>query len=176
MLSNRKITLAVILISFSFILSGCSKKPEPSAPKEKTLSTYPSGAKKVTALVREKESTRIKIKSFEYYESGEKKKEYDHLDNLYFGQWTFWYKDGQKLADGRFVRKAVNPAKGIGNGMYYWHNGKPMIKLESRDNKSKPVVVAVYDESGKQYTPENQPEGLRYQIRETLERWEKGEL
>lgn len=165
----------VALACLSLLSCAKEKEKEPEV-REETVTSYPGGEKQVTELVKGRETTKTIIKSFEYYETGQKKKEFSHKDNHYFGAWTFWYKDGKVLAEGSFEDKTLNPAAGVGKGKYYWPSGSPMILLEPDRENNATVVVAVYDEAGNSYQPEKQPPELKEKIKAVLDRWVNGEI
>lgn len=174
LLINKAVYLLIAIVSIG-ILFGCSRKAGgPSA--EEVLSTYPDGSKKVTALFETNDSGKKKLKSFEYYRSGEIKKKFSHKDNLYFGPWTFWYKKGMKFAEGTFDEKTIDPNTGTGSGKYYWPDGSVMIRIEKGQESEQSVVTALYDQKGNRYDPENEPEALRVKIQSILEQWHNGQL
>lgn len=168
----KKINLPIILLLILTVFSGCARKDS-----EEVISTYPGGEKRETAIFSGKKPNRIKLKSFEYYETGQKKREYHYKDNHYYGEWTYWYKDGSTIAGGFFDTKVLNPHKGTGSGTYYWPSGKEMIQLEVKMNNNKKVSDVIYrNESGAAYNDENLPDELKEKIQSVLVRWDKGEI
>src|SRR6266540_1962161 len=140
--------IRLLLLSFLLIVifTGCARE------KEEVVSSYPSGARKQTGIFKGEKPNRAQLKAFEYFETGEKKKEFNFKDNLFFGPWTFWYKNGKKLAEGVIEAKTVDHQNAVGTGNYYWPSGARMIELKPKPDKSGSDVVAIYDESGKSYT------------------------
>src|SRR6266571_355194 len=161
---RHRFVLALLLL-FVFI-SGCARE------KEEVISSFPSGAKKQTGIFRGEKPNRAQLKAFEYYESGERKKEFGFKDNHFFGPWTFWYKDGKKAAEGIIEVKALDHQNAVGTGTYFWPGGAKMIELKPKPDKSGSDVVAIYDESGKAYTAQNKPPELAAKIKTLLEKWE----
>jgi antitoxin component YwqK of YwqJK toxin-antitoxin module len=120
----KKLVVSSLLLLVFLIITGCARK-EP----EEVVSKHPDGAKKETAIFTGEKQDRVKLKSFEYYETGEKKRAYHHRDNEYFGTWTYWYRDGALMAMGFFDEKTGEPGKGIGSAVYFWPAGGKMLKL-----------------------------------------------
>jgi hypothetical protein len=108
----KKMVVSPLLLLAFLIITGCAGK-EP----EEVVSKHPDGAKKETAIFTGEKQDRVKLKSFEYYETGEKKRAYHHRDNEYFGTWTYWYRDGSLMAMGFFDEKTGEPGKG-GHGFF----------------------------------------------------------
>ncbi|RII25645.1 MAG: hypothetical protein CXR31_13835 [Geobacter sp.] len=161
-----------LVISLVFILSACSK-----SGNEEVTSVYQSGKKKETAVFQGKSTEKARLKSFEYYESGEKKKEFSYQDNLLSGPWTYWYKNGNKFGEGKIENKAINLGMVTGKETYYWPNGVKMLEAETEGGGLKPGTTAVYrDEQGKIYTDKGRPKELVEKSKKLLERWERGEI
>lgn len=161
------LTLCLIFLS----LNACVKKDE-----EVVIKTFPTGEKKETAILREKGRKKLRIKSFEYYKTGEKKREYNHKDNLYFGPWTYWYKDGSVIAEGIFDQKTSRPGKAVGSALYYWPNGEKMLFLKVEEIDGDSNITEYYDESGNSYTDDTISEDLKEKIREVITDWTKGDI
>lgn len=184
-----KFIVAVALVVL--FLPGCKKKSSEEVPpqssesttteesvsgKEEVLSTYESGAKRETGIFRGKDTNRVQLKGFEYYETGERKREFSYKDNLYYGRWTFWYKDGKVMAEGNFTEKVLDPDSASGSGIYYWPNGQKMIEIETLDPVKGATVVAVYSEAGRKYRPRKEPPELREKIDALIKKWQDGEV
>jgi antitoxin component YwqK of YwqJK toxin-antitoxin module len=159
--------LFLILLSFT----ACKKKDP-----EVVIKTFPSGEKKETALLREEGQKKFRIKSFEYYKTGEKKREYNHKDNLYFGPWTYWYRDGSVMAEGMFDQKTNRPGKAVGSALYYWPGGGNMLFITVRNNGEDSNITEYYDESGNAYADATIPEDLKKKIREVITDWTAGKI
>lgn len=167
-----KLTTKALLILVFFLFTACSQ-----GEKEEVVSSYPSGKNKETAVFSGKEPNRARIKVFEYYETGEKKKEYSHQDNLFHGPFTYWYKNGKKLCDGLIENKAINLGMVTGKETYYWPNGVKMLEAETSGGKIKPGTTPIYrDETRKEYTDKERPKELIVKSKGLLERWERGEI
>jgi antitoxin component YwqK of YwqJK toxin-antitoxin module len=162
----------VLIASILISTAACSSKTV-----EEVTSSYPSGKKKETAIFQGKGTEKARSKSFEYYESGERKKEYSYRDNLLSGPWTYWYKDGKKFGEGIIENKAINLTMVTGKETYYWPNGVKMLEAETAGGGLKPGTTAVYrDETGKEYTDKGRPKELIEKTKAILERWERGEI
>jgi len=171
-------TLPVLMFSLCALMlfSACKRQPS-LAPDEQVISKYPGGEIKETAIITGPKTNSVKIKSFVYYRSSEKKKEYSYKDNNYFGPWTYWYRNGSKLAEGTFDKKTLDPFTGIGSGTYYWPDGKKMMRITATTEKDKDILVAAYfDDTGKQYSNDDIPEDLKKKIVDIITRWDKGEI
>lgn len=160
---------ACLLCIALLVASGCSRDG-----KEEVISSFPGGARKMTGIFQGKEPNRAQLKGFEYYESGEKKKELSFRDNHFYGPWTFWYKSGKKMAEGVIEAKTLDHQAAVGSGTYYWPSGAKMIEISTNREKSASEVTAIYDEAGRQYTVANKPPELAEKIKDLLEKWEKG--
>jgi antitoxin component YwqK of YwqJK toxin-antitoxin module len=169
----KKIIFPIILFAIFIVFLGCEKKD-----REEVISTYHTGEKKETAIFEGEKTKRRKLKSFEYYKTGEKKREYNFKDNHYYGPWTYWYKDGTTMAEGVLSEKTLKPFKGIGRGTYYWPGKRKMIELEVNVNsgKGRESKVVYYDWTGNSYSNDNLPSELKENIRSVIARWEKGEI
>jgi hypothetical protein len=167
---KRTAVVLAICLSLS-ITAACNRSPE-----EEVLSKYPSGKKQETAIYEGKEGNRARIKSFAYYESGERKKEFSHKDNHFFGPWTMWYKNGEKIGTGNIEVKALDHRSALGSGTYYWPGGAKMVEIALNKERSAADVVAVYDRKGTRYSAATCPPALKNEIRGILDGWEKGEL
>ncbi len=167
---NRTLILPALLIIL--LLSGCTR-----IEREEIISTYPGCQKKVTAIFLINDTEKTKIKSFEFYKTGMKKREYNYKDDHYYGDWTYWYKDGTVAAKGLFNEKTKEPFKGIGKGTYYWPEGKKMMTITIKKKKeTKESSIVYYDKSGNSYFNENLPTDLRDNIHLTLSMWDRGEI
>jgi antitoxin component YwqK of YwqJK toxin-antitoxin module len=167
------LSFPLILFALLFAFISCSKT---QGPEEITLK-FSSGNKKETAIFKGKKPERIKIKSFEYYETGEKKKEYYRKDKYYFGAWTYWYREGSVLAMGVFDRETIDPALGSGRVIYYWPAGSKMIDMDVRFKKGERVsYVTYYDAQGTTYTEEEIPKDLKKRIQIMITKWDKGKI
>ncbi len=165
-------TIVVALAALVLLASACDRKSA-----EEVTSTYPSGHKKETAIFQGKGSEKIRLKSFEYYDSGEKKKEFSYRDNLLSGPWTYWYKNGKKFGEGVIENKAINLSMVTGRETYYWPNGVKMLEAETVGGGLKPGSTAIFrDEAGKEYTDKGRPRELVERSKGLLERWERGEI
>lgn len=167
------LAFSFILCAFLFVSISCSKKQGP----EETVLKFASGNKKETAIFRGEKHEKKKIKSFEYYETGEKKKEYYRKDKYYFGAWTYWYRDGTVMAMGIFDRETIDPALGSGRVIYYWPAGSKMIDMDVRFKKGKrESEVTYYNAQGTTYSEENLPKDLKKSIQILITKWEKGKI
>jgi antitoxin component YwqK of YwqJK toxin-antitoxin module len=167
-----RINTALLFLVMTVLIISCS-----NTPPEEVTATYPSGKKKETAIFQGKEGSRSRIKSFEYYESGELKKEFSYRDNLLSGQWTYWYRDGKKLGDGVISNKAINLSMVTGKETYYWPNGIKMLEAETEGGALKQGTTAIYrDETGKAYRDKDRPKELVEKSKNILEQWERGAL
>jgi len=164
------VSLKSIVFLYVFILLGlsaCSKSSD-----EQVLSTYPDGKKKETAIYVNKKPNQKMLKSFEYYQTGEKKKEFSYQDNLFHGPWTYWYKNGKKMGEGIIENKAINLGLSSGTERYYWPGGNIMLRSETVGGKLKPGTTAVfYDEQGKEFSDETRPDALVDKTRNVIDRW-----
>ena len=170
--------LSVVFLSLILLaaVSGCKRGPS-LAPGEKVISRYPLGEIKETAIISGAGTNSITLKSFVYHISGQKKKEYNYKNNLYFGPWKYWYKKGGKLAEGTFDTKTPNPNIGVGTAVYYWPGGKKMIEIDTRPERQSDKPASIYhDEKGNSYTDQNLPEEVRQKIVDTIHRWDIGEI
>ena len=163
----RHLLVPLLLIT---LFGGCTRE------KEEIVSTFPSGAKKETGIYQGKKPNRSRLKSFEYYETGERKKEFSLRDNHFFGPWSHWYKNGKKLAEGSVAIKTMDHQKAVGTGTFYWPGGARMITLGANADKTATEVTGIYDEAGKFYTVKDCPPELSAKIKGILDKWEKGEL
>jgi antitoxin component YwqK of YwqJK toxin-antitoxin module len=166
----RKQTIFLLFIFF-LLLAACAKKDE-----EVVIKTYRSGEKKETALLREEGQKKFRIKSFEYYKTGEKKREYNYRNNKYFGPWTYWYKDGSVIAEGMFDEETTRPGKSIGSAVYSWPNGEKMLFIKVIEEGEDSNITEYYEESGKSYTDDTIPDDLKEKIREVITDWTKGKI
>ena len=167
----KKAAVVAICISVLSITAACSRSTE-----EEVLSKYPSGKKQETAIYEGKEGNRARIKSFAYYESGERKKEFSHKDNHFFGPWTMWYKNGEKIGQGSIEVKTLDHRNALGSGTYYWPGGAKMVEIALNAERSAAEVVAVYDRKGTRYDSATCPAPLKEEIRGILDGWEQGKL
>lgn len=164
--------LAVLFIAGMVWLGACSTKNA-----EEVVASYPSGKKKETAVFQGTGADRVRMRSFEYYESGERKKEFSYRDNLLSGPWTYWYRDGRKFGEGVIENKAINLGMATGRETYYWPNGVKMLDAETVGGGLKPGTSAVYrDDTGREYTDTGRPRELVEKSRRLVERWERGEI
>jgi antitoxin component YwqK of YwqJK toxin-antitoxin module len=167
------VAFPLMLFSLLFALTSCTERQEP----EEVVLKFAGGNKKETAIFRGEKPARAKIKSFEYYETGEKKKEYYRKDTYYFGAWTYWYREGSVMAMGIFDRETIDPSAGSGRVIYYWPGGGKMIDMDIRyikgQRKSK---VTYYDAKGTIYTEENIPPDLKKNIQIIITKWDKGRI
>lgn len=168
----------LILTLAIFLFPSCTKgKDDFLSDEETVLSRYESGAPKETAVFAGSEPNVKKLRSRQYYETGQIKKEFHYRDNLYYGQWTFWYKDGKKLGEGFFKEKALNPSSATGRETYYWPNGIKMLEIDIREGKPDPGGMALFrDEAGREYSGKERPEGLLKKTSAILMEWEKGNI
>jgi antitoxin component YwqK of YwqJK toxin-antitoxin module len=165
-------TLFILIVATTFLFTACVREGQ-----EEVTSTYPSGKKKETAVFQGKDKERIRVRSFEYYESGERKKEFTYRDNLLSGAWTYWYKDGRKFGDGFIENKAINLSMVTGREAYYWPNGVKMLEAQTVGGGLKPGSTAIFrDEAGKEYADKGRPGELVEKSKTLLERWERGEI
>ena len=160
--------LSVFLILF--LLSACSRHSE-----EEILSRYPSGKKLETGIFIGDSTKRTRLKSFEYYETGERKKEFAHQDNHFLGPWTFWYKNGKVLAKGNITVKTMTHETAIGSGTYYWPGGGTMIEITPSADGQSTMVSKIHDEQGKSYLSDAAPE-LSHRIKQLLDQWQDGTI
>ena len=161
-----------ILVIFLLVLIACGKKAE-----EQVVSTYPDGKKKETAIYQGAKPNQKMLKSLEYYQTGEKKKEYNYQDNLFHGPFTYWYKDGKIFCEGYIENKAINLGLVTGRETYFWPNGVKMLEAETVGGKLKPGTIPIYrDEKGIEYRDEERPVDLVNRTKELTDRWERGEL
>jgi antitoxin component YwqK of YwqJK toxin-antitoxin module len=164
-----RLALSVLAI---VIIAACSREGS-----EEITARYPGGKKKETAVFQGKVPERKRLKSFEYYETGEKKKEFSYRDNLLSGPWTYWYKNGKKFGEGRIENKAINLSMVTGKETYYWPNGNKMLEAETEGGRLKPGTTAVYrDQQGQAYTDRGRPKELIEKSKALLDRWERGEI
>ena len=164
--------LMIPLLAGIVLIAACSRNGG-----EEVTSTYPNGIKKETAVFQGKGVEKARLKGFEYYESGERKKEFTYRDNLLSGPWTYWYKNGKKLGEGVIENKAINLSMVSGKETYYWPNGVKMLEAETAGGALKPGTTAVYrDEDGKSYSDKERPKELIEKSKSLLERWERGEI
>jgi antitoxin component YwqK of YwqJK toxin-antitoxin module len=165
--------ISYVLFFLIFTLIACS---ESTGPEEVVLK-YAGGNKKETAIFRGEKPARVMIKSFEYYETGEKKKEYYRKDKYYFGAWTYWYGSGAVMAMGIFDSETIDPSAGSGRVIYYWPAGGKMIDMDIRYIKGqRKSEVTYYDAKGTIYTEENIPPDLKKNIQIMITKWDKGRI
>jgi len=174
----KKLILALMML---LLVAGtsCKKQEEKHIllPGEEVISAYPNGKIRETAFFEGSEPNRGKLKSFEFYITGQKKKEFNYRDNHYYGPWIYWYKNGKIMAEGIFDEKTLIPGEGTGRGIYYWPDGKKMIELDVRSTgKERTAHVTYYDGAGNVYTNENIPEKVKGKIRLTIQNWENGKI
>lgn len=165
---GRVVCMILILMS---LLSGCNRQPA-----EEVISRYPSEKKLETGTFTGDKPNRSRLKSFEYYESGERKKEFAHLDNHFFGPWTFWYKDGKVCAKGDISEKTMTQETAVGSGAYFWPSGGKMIEMAPAADRHSTLVKYVFDEQGHAYPPDQAPPALSKRIRELLDQWQAGKI
>jgi antitoxin component YwqK of YwqJK toxin-antitoxin module len=165
----RDINVIVLLVLLIF--SGCAKKDE-----ERVISRHPTGEVKETAVYGGEGEDEELVKSYEYYHNGNKKKEYHYLNSQYFGDWTYWYRNGSIMAEGRYDEKTLDPSSGTGSATYYWRDGKKMMDITSgrKEAGKRESTVIYYDEDGRPFTDDNIPPELTSKIRTTIQRWTKG--
>ncbi|WP_243372289.1 hypothetical protein [Geotalea sp. SG265] len=164
----------LLLVAFAAVILcvACTREG-----REQVTSTYPGGNKKETAVFHGKGTEKSRLKSFEYYESGQKKKEFSYRDNLLSGPWTYWYKNGHKLGDGVIENKAINLGMATGKETYYWPNGIKMLEAETEGGGLKPGTTPIYrDEAGQTYSDKGRPKELVEKSKLLLERWERGDI
>lgn len=172
----------IILPLMIFLLvtgTSCKKQEEKDVllPGEEVISRYQSGKKKETAIFVGETSNRVRTKVFEYYESGEKKKEYTHKDNLFYGPFTYWYKNGRIFCEGSIENKVLNLTMVTGQETYYWPDGKKMLEAQTVDGRMKPGTHFIYrDENGKEYTEETRPTDLLKKTKALTDKWEAGKI
>ena len=162
---------ALACLMIIFLLSGCTR-----GPKEEVVSRYPGGSKLETGVFVGEKSNRSRLKSFEYYESGERKKEFAHKDNHFFGPWTFWYRSGAVFAKGEITVKTMTQENAIGSGTYYWPSGGKMVEMGTSADKQSTVVNSLYDEKGNRYSLQTAPADLAKRIKELLDQWHAGKV
>ena len=165
----KKFNLLLILFLILIIFPGCTKKD-----REVVTTKYPTGEKKETTIFKGEKPDLQKIKSFEYYRTGEKKREYSYKDNHFYGPWTYWYKKGNIMATGVINKKTLTPAKGTGSGTYYWPGGEKMIEIAV--NKRNELTFTYHDEAGAAYSDDDLPEEIKEKIQSVIARWEKGRI
>lgn len=153
------------------LLAGCSRQAT-----EEIISRYPSGKKLETGTFTGEKASRARLKSYEYYESGERKKEFAHQDNHFFGPWTFWYKNGKVFAKGEIIEKTMTQESAVGSGTYYWPDGGKMIEMTPSADRHSTMVKSIFDQQGKAYPPDKAPADLTQRIREQMEQWETGKI
>lgn len=168
-MKKAKTIVVLFLIFFSF--SGCAKKDE-----EVVIKTHPTGERKETAILRLEGKKKFRIKSFEYYKTGEKQREYNYRSNKYFGPWTYWYKDGSLIAEGMFDKETTRPGKSVGSAVYYWPNGEKMLFIKAVEESEGSNITEYFDESGNAYTNETIPDDLKEKIRKVIIDWTNGEI
>ena len=163
--------VACMILIFLSLLGGCSRQPA-----EEIISRYPSGKKLETGTFTGDKNNRSRLKSFEYYETGERKKEFAHQDNHFFGPWTFWYKNGKIIAKGEISEKTMTQETAVGSGTYFWPGGAKMIEVSPAADRHSTLVKRVFDEQGQSYPPDKAPADLNNRIKEILEQWEAGKI
>lgn len=162
---------ASILLLCIILVAGCTR-----GPKEEIVSRYPGGNKLETGVFIGEKSNRSRLKSFEYYETGERKKEFAHQDNHFFGPWTFWYRSGSVFAKGDISVKTMTQENAIGSGTYFWPSGGKMVEMAPSADKQSTVVNSVYDEQGNRYAPQAAPADLTKRIKEQFDQWYAGKV
>ncbi len=144
---------------------------------EEVVSRYPSGHRKETQIFTGSGSNKARLKVFEYYEGGEKKKEYNFKDGLFHGPFTYWYKNGDVFCRGMIENKAINLTMVTGTETYYWPGGKKMLAAQTVKGQMKPGTHFIYwDEDGKEYTEQTRPAALLEKTKAITDHWEKGEI
>ncbi len=168
----KSLKIIPLIIAAVLIVLGCTKEST-----EEVISTYPDGAKKETAFFSGEKPNRLKIKSFEYYATGEKKVEYNYKENNFFGDWAYWYKNGAPLARGNFTDKTLDPFGGFGKVTYLWPDGNTMMEVETvlKDGQ-RAGTTKYFDRQGNNYLGQNLPDQLRKDIHLLLSRWDRGEI
>ncbi len=159
----------LILSLILLIFPGCAKEDS-----EVVTTKYPSGEKKETTIFRGEKPDLQKIKSFEYYRTGEKRREYSYKDNHFFGPWTYWYKKGNVMAEGVINKKTFTPGKGTGTGAYYWPDGEKMIDIAV--TASNELAFTYYDKTGVAYSDDDLPEVIKKNIKSVIAKWEDGDI
>jgi antitoxin component YwqK of YwqJK toxin-antitoxin module len=161
------IVLCLIFLSFS----ACSKKDQ-----EVVIKTYPNGEKKETAVLKEEKQKKVRIKSFEYYETGERKRQYHYRNNKYYGPWTYWYRHGSKIAEGVFDEETTRPGQAVGNALYYWPGGNKMLFVQVQEKGGDSNITEYYDISGNSYSDTTIPDDLKKEIRQVITDWTEGKI
>ncbi len=176
----KNISLLIFLVVLIALSSGGCNDPKNKlilSADEEVISSFPGGEPKETAVFEGKEPNRLKMKSYEYYSNGKRKKEFTYKDNLYFGPWSYFYNDGTKMAEGVFDAKAIDPETATGHGSYYWPDGKKMLDLSVAEGNDKNAsVITYYDSKGTTYSESSVPPELKGKIKGILEDWIQGKI
>ena len=167
------------MLTLALITVGCSKEPAGHKLKEgeAALSHYSTGEIKETQFGKGIVGGYTIFKKYEYYPSGQVKKQYEFKDNHYFGPLHYYFADGSTFADGIVTSKSLEIFTAKGTMNYYWPGGKKMLAIDSRTERPEHIDEALYfTETGEVYTNEDLPEDLKEKILATLSDWQDGNI